>query len=162
MDLFERIRRWIDGDADIDGGEAWSIHSSPQRKSDFLAVQLAQEIARLMETEMFSPPGGPAHVPPRYIIYLSKRLDRLWVSQKRKLLLNWITSQIGQRASELTRRQLPKRAIHLEIRADGTLQDNEFRIQHLWSSTLGTAAATTNGKRASEEGRQHKVRAFGG
>ena len=118
MSWLENIRRWIDGDGTIDSGNSLSVNPAVGRKGDVFAVQVAQEIARVMEQEMFSPPGGPANVPPRYILYLSNRLNRRWVGQKRKLLLAWITAQISNRASQLTARQLAMRALHIEIRTE--------------------------------------------
>src|ERR1044071_8262796 len=74
MGWFESLRKWIDGEEDID--EQGQVRA--RSKWDDFLVTVAREIEQCMQREMFTPPGGPTYVPREYIVFMSTTDDADW------------------------------------------------------------------------------------
>lgn len=136
MSLIESIRRWIDGETTDDILEEVDEQSHPRRASEEFLVKIAREVEAVMQREMFTPPGGPTYIPREYIVYLSNDDDRDWQGDKRRGLEQGLFHVLSERARELAGSvQLQTKSFAIELRVDGTLNKNEFRVQPVWDET---------------------------
>jgi FHA domain-containing protein len=136
MSLIESIRRWIDGEQTDDILEDVDEQSHPRRASEEFLVKIAREVEAVMQREMFTPPGGPTYIPREYIVYLSNDDDRDWQGDKRRGLEQGLFHVLSERARELAGSvQLQTKSFAIELRVDGTLNKNEFRVQPVWDET---------------------------
>ncbi len=154
MGLIESIRKWIDGEQTDDLLEEVDEKSHPRRASEEFLVKIAREVEAVMQREMFTPPGGPTYIPREYIVYLSNDDDKEWQGDKRRGLEQGLFHVLSERARELAGSvQLQTKSFAIELRVDGTLNKNEFRVQPVWDETetghtmvtVRPAAATTSG-----------------
>ena len=133
MSLIESIRRWIDGEQTDDILEDVDEQAHPRRASEEFLVKVAREVEAVMQREMFTPPGGPTYIPREYIVYLSNEDDRDWQGDKRRGLETGLFHVLSERARELAgSHQLQTKSFAIELRVDGTLNKNEFRVQPVW------------------------------
>ena len=136
MSLIESIRRWIDGETTDDILEEVDEQAHPRRASEEFLVKIAREVEAVMQREMFTPPGGPTYIPREYIVYLSNDDDRDWQGDKRRGLEQGLFHVLSERARELAGSvQLQTKSFAIELRVDGTLNKNEFRVQPVWDET---------------------------
>src|SRR6476469_8395114 len=136
MSLIESIRRWIDGEQTDDILEEVDEQAHPRRASEEFLVKIAREVEAVMQREMFTPPGGPTYIPREYIVYLSNDDDRDWQGDKRRGLEQGLFHVLSERARELAGSvQLQTKSFAIELRVDGTLNKNEFRVQAVWDET---------------------------
>jgi hypothetical protein len=136
MGLIESIRRWIDGETTDDLLEEVDEQAHPRRASEEFLVKIAREVEAVMQREMFTPPGGPTYIPREYIVYLSNDDDRDWQGDKRRGLEQGLFHVLSERARELAgSMQLQTKSFAIELRVDGTLNKNEFRVQPVWDET---------------------------
>lgn len=136
MSLIESIRRWIDGETTDDILEEVDEQAHPRRASEEFLVKIAREVEAVMQREMFTPPGGPTYIPREYIVYLSNDDDRDWQGDKRRGLEQGLFHVLSERARELAGSvQLQTKSFAIELRVDGTLNKNEFRVQAVWDET---------------------------
>jgi hypothetical protein len=90
----------------------------------------------VMQREMFTPPGGPTYIPREYIVYLSSDDDKDWQGDKRRGLEQGLFHVLSERARELAGSvQLQTKSFAIELRVDGTLNKNEFRVLPVWDET---------------------------
>jgi len=163
MSLIESIRRWIDGETTDDILEEVDEQAHPRRASEEFLVKIAREVEAVMQREMFTPPGGLTYIPREYIVYLSNDDDRDWQGDKRRGLEQGLFHVLSERARELAGSvQLQTKSFAIELRVDGTLNKNEFRVQPVWDETEAghtmvtvrpttMSAGTTDGATASAE-----------
>ncbi len=136
MSLVESIRRWIDGEQTDDILEEVDEQAHPRRASEEFLVKIAREVEAVMQREMFTPPGGLTYIPREYIVYLSNDDDRDWQGDKRRGLEQGLFHVLSERARELAGSvQLQTKSFAIELRVDGTLNKNEFRVQPVWDET---------------------------
>jgi hypothetical protein len=136
MGLIESIRRWIDGEQTDDVLEEVGEQAHPRRASEEFLVKIAREVEAVMQREMFTPPGGPTYIPREYIVYLSNDDDKEWQGDKRRGLEQGLFHVLSERARELAGSvQLQTKSFAIELRVDGTLNKNEFRVQPVWDET---------------------------
>jgi FHA domain len=136
MGLIESIRRWIDGEQTDDLLEEVDEQAHPRRASEEFLVKIAREVEAVMQREMFTPPGGPTYIPREYIVYLSNDDDKEWQGDKRRGLEQGLFHVLSERARELAGSvQLQTKSFAIELRVDGTLNKNEFRVQPVWDET---------------------------
>src|ERR1044071_7516808 len=136
MGLIESIRRWIDGETTDDILEEAEEHTRPRRQWEEFLVKIAREVEACMQREMFTPPGGPTYIPREYIVYLSNEDDKDWQGDKRRGLEQGLLHVLSERARELAGSvQLQTKSFAIELRVDGTLNKNEFRVQAVWDET---------------------------
>jgi hypothetical protein len=136
MGLIESIRRWIDGESTDDLLEEVGEQAHPRRASEEFLVKIAREVEAVMQREMFTPPGGPTYIPREYIVYLSNDDDKGWQGDKRRGLEQGLFHVLSERARELAGSvQLQTKSFAIELRVDGTLNKNEFRVQPVWDET---------------------------
>src|SRR5918992_4006067 len=133
MSLIESIRRWIDGETTDDILEEVDEQAHPGRAAEEFLVKIAREVEGVMQREMFTPPGGPTYIPREYIVYLSNEDDRDWQGDKRRGLEQGLFHVLSERARELAgSHNLQTKTFAIELRVDGTLGKNEFRVQPVW------------------------------
>ena len=133
MGLIESIRKWIDGESTDDLLETVGEQAHPRRASEEFLVKIAREVEAVMQREMFTPPGGPTYIPREYIVYLSNDDDKDWQGDKRRGLEQGLFHVLSERARELAGSvQLQTKSFAIELRVDGTLNKNEFRVQPVW------------------------------
>ncbi|HEX6188444.1 MAG TPA: FHA domain-containing protein [Pyrinomonadaceae bacterium] len=136
MSLIESIRRWIDGETTDDILEEVDEQALPRRASEEFLVKIAREVEAVMQREMFTPPGGPTYIPREYIVYLSNEDDRDWQGDKRRGLEQGLFHVLSERARELAgSHNLQTKSFAIELRVDGTLNKNEFRVQPVWDES---------------------------
>src|SRR5574341_664832 len=136
MSLLESIRRWIDGETTDDILEEVDEQAQPRRAAEEFLVKIAREVEAVMQREMFTPPGGPTFIPREYIVYLSNDDDKDWQGDKRRGLEQGLFHVLSERARELAgSHQLQTKSFAIELRVDGTLNKNEFRVQPVWDET---------------------------
>src|SRR5712691_11226073 len=136
MGLIDSIRRWIDGETTDDLLEEADEHARPRRVWEEFLVKIAREVEACMQREMFTPPGGPTYIPREYIVYLSNDDDKEWQGDKRRGLEQGLFHVLSERARELAGSvQLQTKSFAIELRVDGTLNKNEFRVQPVWDET---------------------------
>src|SRR6185503_5254964 len=131
MGWLESLRKWIDGEEDIDE------QGQPLARSkwdDFL-VSVAREIEQTMQREMFTPPGGPTYVPREYIVFMSSADDSDWQGEKREGLERGLYHVLSERARELAgENEFQTKTLTVELRVDPGLETGRFRVQHVWDT----------------------------
>ncbi|HXG95352.1 MAG TPA: FhaA domain-containing protein [Blastocatellia bacterium] len=131
MGFFERLRKWIDGEEDLD--EQGQPH--PRSRWDDFLVAVAREIEQVMQREMFTPPGGPTYVPREYIVFLSTADDAEWQGEKREGLERGLFYVLSERAKELAGdNEFQTKTLTVELRVDPNLEQGHFRVQHVWDT----------------------------
>ena len=127
----ENLRKWIDGEEDLDEqGEP-----RPRSKWDDFLVAVAREIEASMQREMFTPPGGPTYVPREYIVFMSTADDGEWQGEKREGLERGLHHVLSERAKELAGdNDFQTRTLTVELRVDPGLEAGRFRVQHVWDT----------------------------
>jgi len=136
MGLIESIRRWIDGESTDDVMDEVGEQAIPRRASEEFLVKIAREVEAVMQREMFTPPGGLTYIPREYIVYLSSDDDKDWQGDKRRGLEQGLFHVLSERARELAGSvQLQTKSFAIELRVDGTLNKNEFRVQPVWDES---------------------------
>jgi hypothetical protein len=127
----ENLRKWIDGEEDLDEqGEP-----RPRSKWDDFLVAVAREIEASMQREMFTPPGGPTYVPREYVVFMSTADDSEWQGEKREGLERGLHHVLSERAKELAGdNDFQTRTLTVELRVDPGLEAGRFRVQHVWDT----------------------------
>jgi hypothetical protein len=127
----ENLRKWIDGEEDLDEmGEV-----KPRSKWDDFLVTVAREIEASMKREMFTPPGGPTYVPREYVVFMSPPDDSEWQGEKREGLERGLHYVLSERAKELAgENEFQTRTLTVELRVDPGLDAGKFRVQHIWDT----------------------------
>jgi hypothetical protein len=127
----ETLRKWIDGEEDLDEkGEP-----KPRSKWDDFLVAVAREIEAAMQREMFTPPGGPTYVPREYIVFMSPADDSEWQGEKREGLERGLHHVLSERAKEIAgNNEFQTRTLTVELRVDPSLEPGRFRVQHVWDT----------------------------
>ena len=131
MGWFESLRKWIDGEEDIDeAGEPLA-----RSKWDDFLVAVAREIEQTMQREMFTPPGGPTYVPREYVVFMSTTDDAEWQGEKREGLERGLYHVLSERARELAgENEFQTKTLTVELRVDPGLESGHFRVQHVWDT----------------------------
>jgi hypothetical protein len=129
---FETLRKWIDGEEDInDQGKA-----RPRSKWEDFMVAIAREVEHTMQQEMFTPPGGPTYIPREYIVFLSPADDADWQGEKREGLQRGLHYVLSERAKELVgTKDFQTKTFTVELRVDAGLEAGHFRVQHIWDTS---------------------------
>lgn len=136
MGLLESIRRWIDGEAGDDPIATVDEDRQPRRVWEEFLVRIAREVERVMQHEMFTPPGGQTFIPREYIVYLSPDDDKEWRGEKRRGLEQGLYHVLSERARELAGQTvLATKSFAVELRVDATLAKGEFRVQAVWDES---------------------------
>jgi hypothetical protein len=131
----EPLRRWLDGNDNIDSLHAMNLQARPRRVAEEFLVQVTREIGVVMRQEAFTPPGCQTYIPHEFIILLSKEDDRDWQGDKRRGLEQGIMHVLRQRTSELFDcDKLAGQPLTIELRVDGALAKGEFRVEAVWAS----------------------------
>ncbi|HTF38779.1 MAG TPA: FhaA domain-containing protein, partial [Blastocatellia bacterium] len=127
----ENLRKWIDGEDDLDEqGEP-----RPRSRWDDFLVAVAREIEASMQREMFTPPGGPTYVPREYVVFMSTADDGEWQGEKREGLERGLHYVLSERAKELAGdNDFQTRTLTVELRVDPGLETGRFRVQHVWDT----------------------------
>jgi FHA domain-containing protein len=131
MGWFENLRKWIDGEEELDEqGEPLA-----RSKWDDFLVSVAREIEQTMQREMFTPPGGPTYVPREYIVFMSSADDADWQGEKREGLERGLYHVLSERARELAgENEFQTKTLIVELRVDPALEAGRFRVQHIWDT----------------------------
>jgi len=128
---FENLRKWIDGEEDLDE----QGQPRPRSKWDDFLVAVAREIEDCMQREMFTPPGGPTYVPREYIVFLNPEDDAEWQGEKREGLERGLYHVLSERAKELAgENEFQTKTLIVELRVDAGLERGRFRVQHVWDT----------------------------
>jgi hypothetical protein len=129
---FETLRKWIDGEEDLDD----QGKPRPRSKWEDFMVAIAREVEHTMQQEMFTPPGGPTYIPREYIVFLSPADDADWQGEKREGLQRGLYHVLSERATELVgTKEFQTRTFTVELRVDAALEPGHFRVQHIWDTS---------------------------
>jgi hypothetical protein len=130
-DFFEKLRKWIDGEEDLDEqGEV-----KPRSKWDDFLVSIAREVETVMQREMFTPPGGPTYIPREYLVFLNPEDDGEWQGEKREGLQRGLHYVLSERAKALAgENDFQTKTLAVELRVDAGLERNRFRVQPVWDA----------------------------
>jgi hypothetical protein len=128
---FESLRKWIDGEEDLDEqGEPLA-----RSKWDDFLVAVAREIEQSMQRELFTPPGGPTYVPREYLVFLNPEDDAEWQGEKREGLERGLFHVLSERARDLAGdNAFQTKTLTVELRVDPALEQGRFRVQHIWDT----------------------------
>lgn len=135
MSVLDKVRRWIDGEsAELVLEEAArNAQVKPRSQSEEFIVKIAKAVEEVMQRELVPLPQGTAIIPTEYIIFLSDIDDKDWQGIKRRGLEQGLYHILAERAKEIAgKRQLETKSFVIELRVDGTLAENEVRVQHSW------------------------------
>src|SRR5262245_14131849 len=128
---FETLRKWIDGEEDLDD----QGKPRPRSKWEDFMVAIAREVEHTMQQEMFTPPGGPTYIPREYIVFMSPADDADWQGEKREGLQRGLYHVLSERAGELVgTKEFQTRTFTVELRVDAALEAGHFRVQHIWDT----------------------------
>src|SRR5918992_970006 len=128
---FESLRKWIDGEEDLDE----EGQPRPRSKWDDFLVAIAREVEQTMQREMFTPPGGPTYIPREYVVFMNPDDDAEWQGEKREGLERGLFHVLSERAKELAgSNEFQTRTLTVELRVDPGLEPGRFRVQHVWDS----------------------------
>jgi hypothetical protein len=153
VSILDTIRRWVDGVETDDPLAEVDEQSRPRRVWEEFLVKVAREIEKVMQREMFTPPGGPTYIPPEYIVYLSSEDDKEWQGEKRRGLEQGLFFVLSERARELSgTTQLATKSFAVELRVDGTLEKGEFRVQPVWDASESGHTMVTARQRQDAQG----------
>jgi hypothetical protein len=131
MSWFENLRKWIDGEDDLDE----QGQPLPRSKWEDFLVAIAREVEQTMQREMFTPPGGPTYIPREYIVFLSAADDADWQGEKREGLERGLYHVLSERAKELVgTADFQTKTFTVELRVDAALEAGHFRVQHVWDT----------------------------
>lgn len=131
MGWFENLRKWIDGEEDLDE----QGQPRPRSKWEDFLVAIAREVEQTMQREMFTPPGGPTYIPREYIVFLSAADDADWQGEKREGLERGLYHVLSERAKELVgTAEFQTKTFTVELRVDAALEASHFRVQHVWDT----------------------------
>jgi len=132
MGILEQFRKWLDADYEEDEGK----EARPRNKAEEFLVNVAREVERVIEEEMFTPPGGTTYIPREYIVFLSPDDDAEWKGEKRRGLEQGLYHVLSERASLIVGEQqkLQTSSFAVELRVDGTLEKGKFRVQAVWDT----------------------------
>ena len=151
--FFEKMRRWIDGEEDVDE------QGTPQKRSkwdDFL-VAVAREIETVMQRELFTPPGGPTYIPREYVVFLNPEDDAEWQGEKREGLQRGLHYVLSERAKALAGDgNFQTRSFAIELRVDAGLERNRFRVQPVWDVETERTMVQPRKRRETEEKQEEK------
>jgi len=129
---FETLRKWIDGEEDLDD----QGKTRPRSKWEDFMVAIAREVEHCMQQEMFTPPGGPTYIPREYIVFLSPADDADWQGEKREGLQRGLFYVLSERAKELVgTKDFQTKTFTVELRVDAALEGGHFRVQHIWDTS---------------------------
>jgi hypothetical protein len=110
--------------------------AQPRRVWEEFLVRIAREVEKVMQHEMFTPPGGQTFIPREYIVYLSPDDDKEWRGEKRRGLEQGLFHVLSERARELAGQTvLATKSFAVELRVDATLAKGEFRVQAVWDES---------------------------
>ncbi len=127
--LLEKFRKWLDDEAE-------SVIPTEKRKAskwEEFYLTIARELDQVMQRELFQIPGGPTLVPREYLVFLKPDVNKGWQGEKRKALANGLKSALWERAKELTGNAgMSEKSFTVKLRADATLEESPFRVQHVW------------------------------
>ena len=127
--MLEKVRKWIDGEDDLEDKEKPRPHS---KWEDFL-VAIARDVEQSMLKEMFTPPGGPTYIPREYIVFLSPADDADWQGEKREGLERGLHHVLSERARELIgTKEFQTKNFVVELRVDAALEPGHFKVQPVW------------------------------
>ncbi|MEW6129304.1 MAG: FHA domain-containing protein [Acidobacteriota bacterium] len=129
--FFEKLRKWIDGEEDLDEqGEA-----KPRSKWDDFLVAIAREVEAVMQREMFTPPGGPTYIPREYLVFLNPEDDDEWQGDKREGLQRGLHYVLSERAKALAGdNEFQTKSFAIELKTDASLERTRFRVQPVWDT----------------------------
>jgi hypothetical protein len=131
MGWFENLRKWIDGEEDLDE----QGQPRPRSKWEDFLVAIAREVEQTMQREMFTPPGGPTYIPREYVVFLSAADDADWQGEKREGLERGLYHVLSERAKELVgTAEFQTKTFTVELRVDAGLEASHFRVQHVWDT----------------------------
>ncbi len=129
--FFEKLRKWIDGEEEID--EQGQVKA--RSKWDDFLVAIAREVETVMQREMFTPPGGPTYVPREYLVFLNPEDDGEWQGEKREGLQRGLHYVLSERAKALSgENDFQTKTLAIELKVDAGLERSRFRVQPVWDA----------------------------
>lgn len=135
MSVFDKVRKWIDGDtAELVLEEAArDAQIKPRSVAEEFIVKIARAVENVMQSEMVPLPQGTTIIPTEYIIFLSEQDDKEWQGVKRRGLEQGLYHILAERAKEISgKKKLETQSFSVELRVDGTLEKGDVRVQHSW------------------------------
>ncbi len=138
MSVLDKVRRWIDGEsAELVLEEAArNAQVKPRSQSEEFIVKIARAVEEVMQRELVPLPQGTTIIPTEYIVFLSETDDKDWQGIKRRGLEQGLYHILAERAKEIAgKRRLETKSFVIELRVDGTLLENEVRVQHSWDES---------------------------
>ena len=130
--VFEKLKKWIDGEDELDEQADAQVQQQRSRWNDFL-VAIAREIEATMQREMFTPPGSPTYIPREYIVYLNPEDDAEWQGEKREGLQRGLYHVLSERAKVLAGdNEFQTKSFAVDLRVDPSLERSRFSVKPVW------------------------------
>lgn len=138
MSVLDKVRKWIDGESAemVLEEAARNAQVKPHSQAEAFIVKIAKAVEEVMQRELVPLPQGTAIIPTEYTIFLSETDDKDWQGVKRKGLEQGLYHILAERAKEIAgKKKLETQSFAVELRVDGTLEQNDVRVQHSWDDS---------------------------
>ncbi len=130
--VFDKLKKWIDGEDELEEQADAQVQQQRSRWNDFL-VAIAREIEATMQREMFTPPGSPTYIPREYIVFLNPEDDAEWQGEKREGLQRGLYHVLSERAKVLAGdNEFQTKSFAVDLRVDPSLERSRFSVKPVW------------------------------
>jgi hypothetical protein len=127
----EKLRIWIDGEYQSNISENVLKAHENKSVSELFLQKLLNSVEELLRQEIVRIPNtNKAYVPEKFLVFLSAEADKDLRDDKRKFFEQSLSGLILERAREMSGSlELTSKKIAVEIRVDGTLEDDEIEVK---------------------------------
>ncbi len=127
----EKLRIWIDGEHQSNISENVLKAHENKSVSELFLQKLLNSVEGLLRQEIVRIPNtDKAYVPEKFLVFLSAEADKDLRDDKRKFFEQSLSGLILERAREMSGSlELTFKKITVEIRVDGTLEDDEIEVK---------------------------------
>jgi len=156
--VFDKLKKWIDGEDELDEQADEQTQQQRSRWNDFL-VAIAREIEATMQREMFTPPGSPTYIPREYIVFLNPEDDAEWQGEKREGLQRGLHYVLSERAKVLAGdNEFQTSSFAVDLRVDPSLERNRFSVKPVWDPETEKTRVTPRKQQPAEDDEKTEVR----
>lgn len=135
ISVWEKIRRWVDGERDsIQAEQALqdSKNSGQSKsKSELFLQKLKEQLEATLKEEVTRIPNTKkAYIPQRFIVFISSSEEKSLPKAKREFFEENLSALILETAKEIAGQlQLSAKTIKVEVRVNPTLEADEIEVQ---------------------------------
>ncbi len=144
--LWQRFRKWIDGDEAEHHLENMMADAKPGSPSMQFIVRVVDKIRADLVSGTYIPStdNSPAYFPPIYSVFLSESDMKNWSGERLEHFQSRVAEGVMKKINELDKRKTTQ-TVRIEVKPDGTLNPGQIRVQSL-SETTKTQGEGTSGE----------------